>query len=144
MYCGSPPPIDYDAKMRDDVGAKDAEAIIPDVYDGPKNLPTMLTTDLSPRFDPIEEPISCQFKDTLGSVRGRVRVRLAQADSPRHGPRRAAPRLGGPDQGAHLAGPAAGRRLIHRRCRLLQRRARGLVQSDMTACGQRVRRGVAQ
>jgi|1185.fasta_scaffold98766_1 catalase (peroxidase I) len=100
MYCGSPPPIDYDAKMRDDVGAKDAEAIIPDVYDGPKNLPTMLTTDLSPRFDPIEEPISCQFKDTLGSVRGRVRVRLAQADSPRHGPRRAAPRLGGPDQGA--------------------------------------------
>jgi catalase-peroxidase len=43
--------------------AKDAEAIIPDAYDGPKKLPTMLTTDLSLRFDPIYEPISRRFKD---------------------------------------------------------------------------------
>jgi catalase-peroxidase len=43
--------------------AKNAEAIIPDAYDGPKKLPTMLTTDLSLRFDPIYEPISRRFKD---------------------------------------------------------------------------------
>ncbi|MFF0264635.1 catalase/peroxidase HPI [Kribbella sp. NPDC004536] len=43
--------------------AKDAEAIIPDAYDGPKKLPTMLTTDLSLRFDPIYEPISRRFKE---------------------------------------------------------------------------------
>ena len=43
--------------------AKDAEAIIPDAYDGSKKLPTMLTTDLSLRFDPIYEPISRRFKD---------------------------------------------------------------------------------
>ncbi|GAA1668475.1 catalase/peroxidase HPI [Kribbella yunnanensis] len=43
--------------------AKDAEAIIPDAYDGPKKKPTMLTTDLALRFDPIYEPISRRFKD---------------------------------------------------------------------------------
>lgn len=42
--------------------AKNAEAIIPDAYDaGKKHLPTMLTTDLSLRFDPIYEPISRRF-----------------------------------------------------------------------------------
>jgi catalase-peroxidase len=42
--------------------AKDAEPIIPDAYDaGKKHLPTMLTTDLSLRFDPIYEPISRRF-----------------------------------------------------------------------------------
>ena len=43
--------------------AKDAGDIIPDAYDGPKKKPTMLTTDLSLRFDPIYEPISRRFKD---------------------------------------------------------------------------------
>ncbi|MBC9724206.1 catalase/peroxidase HPI [Streptomyces sp. TRM68367] len=44
--------------------AKDAEAIIPDAHDpSKKRLPTMLTTDLSLRFDPIYEPISRRFKD---------------------------------------------------------------------------------
>ncbi|MCF3123630.1 catalase/peroxidase HPI [Streptomyces arenae] len=42
--------------------AKNAEAIIPDAYDASKkHLPTMLTTDLSLRFDPIYEPISRRF-----------------------------------------------------------------------------------
>jgi catalase-peroxidase len=43
--------------------AKNAEAIIPDAHGGPNKLPTMLTTDLALRFDPIYEPISRRFKD---------------------------------------------------------------------------------
>ncbi|MFD7298469.1 catalase/peroxidase HPI [Streptomyces sp. NPDC059897] len=42
--------------------AKNAEAIIPDPEDASvKRLPTMLTTDLSLKFDPIYEPISRRF-----------------------------------------------------------------------------------
>ncbi|MFI9150098.1 catalase/peroxidase HPI [Streptomyces sp. NPDC053367] len=42
--------------------AKDAEAIIPDAYDpAKKHLPTMLTTDLALRFDPVYEQISRRF-----------------------------------------------------------------------------------
>ncbi|MFG1818325.1 catalase/peroxidase HPI [Kribbella sp. NPDC049174] len=42
--------------------AKDSEEIIPDAYDtAKKQKPTMLTTDLSLRFDPIYEPISRRF-----------------------------------------------------------------------------------
>lgn len=42
--------------------AKNAEAVIPDAFDASKkHLPTMLTTDLSLRFDPIYEPISRRF-----------------------------------------------------------------------------------
>ncbi|KOV04804.1 hydroperoxidase [Streptomyces sp. XY511] len=42
--------------------AKNAEAIIPDAYDASKkHLPTMLTTDLSLRFDPAYEQISRRF-----------------------------------------------------------------------------------
>ncbi|NGO07725.1 catalase/peroxidase HPI [Streptomyces sp. HC44] len=42
--------------------AKNAEAIIPDAHDASKTkLPTMLTTDLSLRFDPIYEPIARRF-----------------------------------------------------------------------------------
>jgi len=43
--------------------AKDAEAIIPDAHGGADKLPTMLTTDLSLRFDPIYEPISRRFHE---------------------------------------------------------------------------------
>jgi catalase-peroxidase len=44
--------------------AKDAEAIIPGPSpDSPKRKPTMLTTDLSLRFDPAYEKISRQFRD---------------------------------------------------------------------------------
>jgi catalase-peroxidase len=42
--------------------AKNAEAIIPDAFDGSKkHLPTMLTTDLSLRLDPAYEKISRRF-----------------------------------------------------------------------------------
>ena len=42
--------------------AKNAEASIPDAFDaGKKHLPTMLTTDLSLRFDPAYEKISRRF-----------------------------------------------------------------------------------
>jgi catalase-peroxidase len=42
--------------------AKDAEAIIPDAHDpSRKHLPTMLTTDLALRFDPVYEQISRRF-----------------------------------------------------------------------------------
>src|SRR5690606_39644423 len=42
--------------------AKNAEAIIPDAFDSnKKHLPTMLTTDLSLRFDPAYEKISRRF-----------------------------------------------------------------------------------
>jgi len=42
--------------------AKDAEGIIPDAYDkSKKHAPTMLTTDLSLRFDPAYEKISRRF-----------------------------------------------------------------------------------
>ena len=44
--------------------AKNAESIIPDAFDGSKkHLPTMLTTDLSLRFDPAYEKISRRFLD---------------------------------------------------------------------------------
>jgi catalase-peroxidase len=44
--------------------AKDAEAIVPDPYDdSKKHLPTMLTTDLALRFDPVYEPISRRFHE---------------------------------------------------------------------------------
>ena len=44
--------------------AKDAEATIPDAHDPEKkHLPTMLTTDLSLRYDPIYEPIARRFME---------------------------------------------------------------------------------
>ncbi|WP_216589405.1 catalase/peroxidase HPI [Streptomyces brasiliscabiei] len=43
--------------------AKDATAIIPDAHSDSKKLPTMLTTDLSLRFDPIYGPISKRFHE---------------------------------------------------------------------------------
>jgi len=44
--------------------AKDAEAIIPDAHDASKKrLPTMLTTDLALRLDPIYGPISRRFHE---------------------------------------------------------------------------------
>jgi catalase-peroxidase len=46
--------------------AKDAEATIPDPFDASKkHQPTMLTTDLSLRFDPTYEPISRRFMENL-------------------------------------------------------------------------------
>jgi catalase-peroxidase len=63
--------------------AKDAEAIIPDAYDGPKKLPTMLTTDLSLRLDPIYEPISRRFlenPDELADAFARAWYKLTHRD----------------------------------------------------------------
>ena len=41
--------------------AKDADAAVPDPFDGPKRKPTMLTTDLALRFDPAYEKVSRDF-----------------------------------------------------------------------------------
>ncbi|MBB3316845.1 catalase-peroxidase [Rhizobium sp. BK181] len=47
--------------------AKNAEASIPDAFDpAKKQLPTMLTTDLSLRFDPVYEKISRRFLENPG------------------------------------------------------------------------------
>ncbi|QKK26000.1 catalase/peroxidase HPI [Rhizobium hidalgonense] len=47
--------------------AKNAEASIPDAFDaGKKHLPTMLTSDLALRFDPIYEKISRRFLENPG------------------------------------------------------------------------------
>ncbi|WP_255988129.1 catalase/peroxidase HPI [Chitinolyticbacter albus] len=43
--------------------AKGADAIIPDAHGGAPKRPTMLTTDLSLRFDPVYAPISRRFLD---------------------------------------------------------------------------------
>ncbi|WNZ06987.1 catalase/peroxidase HPI [Streptomyces sp. 11x1] len=43
--------------------AKDAQAIIPDAHSDAKKLPTMLTTDLSLRFDPVYGEISKRFHE---------------------------------------------------------------------------------
>ena len=79
---------------------------VPDAHDPSKRrVPTMLTTDLSLRFDPVYEPISRRFLADPDAVRGRLRPRVVQADPPRHGPDRALPRPGGPGRDAALAGP---------------------------------------
>jgi catalase-peroxidase len=64
--------------------AKDAEAIIPDPYDASnKRLPTMLTTDLALRFDPVYEPISRRFlehPDDLANAFARAWFKLTHRD----------------------------------------------------------------
>jgi catalase-peroxidase len=49
--------------------AKDAEAIIPDAHGGPNKLPTMLTSDLALRFDPIYGEISRRFLENPDEFR---------------------------------------------------------------------------
>ena len=64
--------------------AKNAEAIIPDPYDATrKRLPTMLTTDLALRFDPVYEPISRRFlehPDELADAFARAWFKLTHRD----------------------------------------------------------------
>ncbi|MEV6174070.1 catalase/peroxidase HPI [Streptomyces sp. NPDC051954] len=64
--------------------AKNAEAIIPDAHDASKKkLPTMLTTDLALRFDPIYEPISRRFyenPDELADAFARAWYKLTHRD----------------------------------------------------------------
>ncbi len=90
--------------------AKGAQPSIPDAFDkSKKHVPTMLTTDLSLRFDPAYEKISRRFHAEPGPVRGRVRPRVVQAHAPRHGPDRALPRPARAEGDADLAGPDPGR-----------------------------------
>ncbi|NML39534.1 catalase/peroxidase HPI [Chitinophaga sp. G-6-1-13] len=64
--------------------AKNADSIIPDAYDGnKKHLPTMLTTDLSLRFDPAYEKISRRFlahPDELADAFARAWFKLTHRD----------------------------------------------------------------
>jgi catalase-peroxidase len=64
--------------------AKDAEATIPDAHDpSRKHLPTMLTTDLSLRFDPAYEKISRRFlenPDELAEAFSRAWFKLTHRD----------------------------------------------------------------
>ena len=88
--------------------AKDAAATIPDAHDPSKRrLPTMLTTDLSLRLDPIYEPISRRFLRASGRVRRRLRPGLVQADPSRHGPEGPLSRPARAGRGPDLAGPGA-------------------------------------
>lgn len=80
--------------------AKNAEAIIPDAYDAnKKHLPTMLTTDLSLRFDPAYEKISRRFlenPDQFADAFARAWFKLTHRDM---GPRA---RYLGPDVPAEV------------------------------------------
>ena len=59
---------------------------VPDAHDPSKrHAPTMLTTDLSLRFDPVYGPISRRFYEQSAGARRRVRQGVVQADAPRHG-----------------------------------------------------------
>lgn len=64
--------------------AKDAEGIIPDAYDAnKKHKPTMLTTDLSLRFDPAYEKISRHFlenPDAFADAFARAWFKLTHRD----------------------------------------------------------------
>jgi len=64
--------------------AKDAEAIIPDAFDpAKKHKPTMLTTDLSLRFDPVYGPISKHFlenPDAFADAFARAWFKLTHRD----------------------------------------------------------------
>ena len=89
-------------KPKGDAGA----GTVPDAHDPTKRIaPSMLTTDLSLRFDPVYEKISRRLLRKSGSVRRRVRPRLVQADAPRHGSAHPLSRPGGSRRGAHLARP---------------------------------------
>lgn len=64
--------------------AKNADTIIPDAYvEGKKHLPTMLTTDLSLKFDPIYEKISRKFlndQDAFADAFARAWFKLTHRD----------------------------------------------------------------
>jgi catalase-peroxidase len=63
--------------------AKNADDIIPDAYNGPKKRPTMLTTDLALRFDPVYEKISRKFlenPDAFADAFARAWFKLTHRD----------------------------------------------------------------
>ena len=89
--------------------AKDGDEIIPDAFDpAKKHRPTMLTTDLSLRFDPVYEPISRRFlenPDEFALAFAKAWYKLLHRDM---GP--VGPLLLGPvgARGPALAGPGPG------------------------------------
>ena len=101
--------------------AKGAAATIPDAFDkSKKHVPTMLTTDLSLRFDPAYEKISRRFyenPDQFADAFARAWFKLTHRDM---GPRRALSRPARAEGDADLAGPdpcgesSADRRQGHR------------------------------
>ena len=115
------------------------------------HAPTMLTTDLSLRMDPVYEKISRRFLREPGGVRRRLRPRLVQADPPRHGPgRRATSARRCPQEDADLAGPGpggrprAGRRRRHRRAQGADPRLRPVgVPAGLAPPGRRRRPSAA-
>ena len=95
---------------------------VPDPHDPSKRRsPSMLTTDLALRYGPgLRENLAALLRAS-GSIRGRFRPCVVQADASRHGADRPLPRtaraegnpdLAGPDPGGE---PPAGRREGHRR-----------------------------
>ena len=91
--------------------AKGADATIPDAFDkSKKHAPTMLTTDLSLRFDPRYEKISRRFyenPDQFADAFARAWFKLTHRDM---GPHRALPRPARAEGDVDLAGPDPGRR----------------------------------
>ena len=86
--------------------AKGAAATIPDAFDkSKKHVPTMLTTDLSLRFDPAYEKISRRFyehPEQFADAFARAWFKLTHRDM---GPIAALPRPAGAEGDADLAGP---------------------------------------
>ena len=68
------------------------------------HAPTMLTTDLSLRFDPAYEKISRRFLEHPEEFAERLCAGVVQADAPRHGSARTLPGTAGAERGADLAG----------------------------------------
>ena len=89
--------------------AKGAQATIPDAFDkSKKHVPTMLTTDLSLRFDPAYEKISRRFyehPDQFADAFARAWFKLTHRDM---GPIAALPRPARAEGDADLAGPDPG------------------------------------
>ena len=68
---------------------------VPEAFGTGKTHPSMLTTDLAMRIDPIYEKITRRWLDHPEELATGVRQRLVQAAAPRHGPGRALPRPAG-------------------------------------------------
>jgi catalase (peroxidase I) len=90
---------------------------MPDAHDPSKrHAPSMLTTDLSLRFDPAYEKISRRFYEHPRPIRRGVCPGVVQADPPRHGSDRALPRPTRSEGDPTLAGPnPRGQSSAHRR-----------------------------
>ena len=113
--------------------AKDSEAIIPAPDDGgATRKPTMLTTDLALRFDPIYEPISRRFKDNPDELADAFARAWFKLDAPRHGPGRPLPRPRGSERGPDLAGPTARRSGGGDQCRGRRELKRRILASGLT------------